>query len=897
MKKFTSLLILLLLSVNAVFPCGPGFVTPIFDYTKAPDNPFANFAAGQIGILKPTYHRVVLFAAYRYLNNGSFSSDEQKELVDVWNADFNNEDFRDDNVNDAVKIWVEKRKKVVGKEEKTPEIYTERAYGGYDFFPNCTKSAFETATQTLSDRISSYGSDNRDVKEWLAAQDQVFTNCASGKQTPDPPNAGMIDWLQKDRAYQIAAAEFYSLNYEKAKSGFVEISQDAASPWHETAEYLVGRTLIRQASLTKDETRTNQFYMEAEQHLQVTASKGGKYSDSAERLLGLVKYRLHPQERVTELAKTLSFAGTANFRQNLIDYNWLLDKFEKETLEAEDKRKEELKPKEANANVETDTNASTGNVSTTAANTSNTSYVEPKHDEGDLQIYIYSDDYAQNWTVYIKPDATDEEAIAEAEKIVGRPLTDKMKELVKTNRRSAYTGRFSQDRRSDYQGGYYGEEKISLSIMPEFLRQDDLTDWLFTFQIKNAEAYLYSLAKFKQNNSDLWLMTALSKADTTSSELNYLLDMAGKISHSSPAYPTIAYHTARILIELKKAAEARKLLDEILASSENLPISSRNQFLELRTKLAETFDDFLKFAQRKPFAFDFDGQSGTIEEFIAEEKSWYTPESFAPQTKEEYEREVETRFEEEKKWQDRLMFDEKTTEIINQHFPLAVLMQAEKSPALPDYLQKRFALAIWTRAALFEDFTIAEKIAPEVVKLEPETEELMNKFLAAKTPPAKKYAALYLILKSENLTPYISSGMGTPGESYSSYASRWWCEPYEANYDEESGEEKPYQRPKKPVFLTQLQSDLAQGELKKLKEIGDAPKFLGGKVLEWAKTAALTDKRVPESLYIVYEANGWDKYSCANNEELQTQIGEFLKKRYPQSEWTQKVLEEEGAKN
>ncbi|MGC2235217.1 MAG: hypothetical protein WA584_03600 [Pyrinomonadaceae bacterium] len=881
---------LMLAFFSNILPCGPGFVTPIFDYKHAPENPYQNFAAGKLGILKPTYRRVVLLAAYRYLNNGSFTADEQQALVDVWNAEFNNRDFQGNDVQEALISWLEKRKDVIGKEEKIPEIYAERAYGGYDFFPNCTKNAFETATQTLSDRITSYGSEDKDVKAWLAAQDEVFANCASGKQTPEAPTEAMPEWLQKDRAYQIAAAEFYSLDYEKAGRDFAAIAQDTSSPWQETADYLVGRTLIRQASLTKDEAKINQFYAQAEQHLQMTLTKGGKFQDSTEKLLNLIKYRLHPKERVGELARNFAYSGSQNFRQDLIDYNWLLDKFEKETLDAEEKRKEELKPKDTNTSVSN--TISNENCPNTAdcTNSANTS----QQNEGDLQIYLYTDDYQQNWTIYLKPDATDAEATAEAERVMGRPLTDKMKERLLESKKIAYTTRYSQNYQSGYQGGYYGSEKTALSILPQFLRQDELTEWLFTYQIQNTEAYLYSLNKFKQNGSDLWLLTALSKADKTSSELNRLLEASEKVSFSSPAYPTVAYHTARILIEQNKSAEAKKLLDEILASSVDLPVSSRNLFLELRLKLSDTLDDFLKFAQRKPFAFDFDGFSGSIEEFIAMQKSYYNAEF--DKSKDEYEREVEEGFKEEKLWQERVMFDDKTIEIINEHFPLTILLEAEKSPALPDYLRQRFALAIWTRAALLEDFATASKIAPEVVKFEPEMEDLMNKFLAAKTIQAKKHAALYLILKTDKLTPYIASGMGTPQENFRMYATVWWCEPYDAYYDEETGEEAPRKLSPRPIFLTEAQSDAAQKELKKLKTIGDAPKFMGAKVLEWARLAPL-DKRVPESLYIMYEANGWDKYGCGNNEELREEIGNFLKKRYPQNEWTQQMIAEESQNN
>lgn len=888
----------LLISTTLIFaffsnalPCGPAYVSPIFEYEHAPENPYENFAAGKIGILKPTQRRIVLLAAYRYLNGGGFSQSEQKALVDVWNAEFNNKNYEEDDISITVKDWVEKRQTIVGKEEKTPEIYVEREYGGYDFFPNCTKNAFETATKTLSDRIGSHGSDDKDVKDWIKAQDKVFENCASGKSTPDAPNEAMPEWLRKDRAYQMAAAEFYSLDYEDAKRRFAEIAQDYDSPWQETAEYLVGRTLIRQASLSKNKAKSNLLYIEAEQNLSIVATKSGKFSDSATKLIGLIKYRIRPQERVRELAQQISYQGSDNFRQDLTDYNWLLDKFEKETLETEDKRKEELKKIEEAAN--SSAIPTSNNTNPNLSNTNSTN--EPPHNEGDLKISIFSDDFQQNWTFYIKADATDEEALAKAETVVGRPLTDKLKEQVRNARKEAYKERFEQNSDGEYQGGYYGIEKLSISILPDYLRLDDLTNWLFTFQIQNNEAYLYSLSKYRQTGADLWLLTAISKADKSSTELNRLLEAADKVDRFSPAYPTIAYHKARILIEQGKTAEARKLLDFILNSTIDLPISSRNKFLGQRIKLAETLDDFLKFAQLKPFAFDLDGQSGTIDQFIAEQKSWYDP-KYATISREQYEKEVEDRFKNEKLWQDRVMFDFDTIELMNQHLPLPVLLEAEKSPALPDYLRERFAVAIWTRAALFNDFVTADKIAPEVVNFHPELKDLMDKIFLAKTPIAKQRAAMFMILKNPMLSPFLEDGLGKSDNEFGSFdANDWWCAPSDIDYDE-AGNEVKAQPPPKPMFLSLAQSKAAQAERKKLIIIGDAPKFLGGKVLEWARLSPL-DKRVPESLYIVWEANGWTKYGCGNNEELRLQIGNLLKKKYPQSEWTQKLIDDEKEQN
>jgi hypothetical protein len=902
--------IIIFQSIAPVFACGPSYITPVFDYESAPEEPFENFAAGKIGIVKPTYHRAVLFAAYRYLNGGAFSADEQKGLIDVWNAEFNNRSFEDNDVSEAVKVWVERRKEVVKDEETVPSIYTEREYGGYDFIPNCTKSAFETAAQTLSERITSYGAEDGSVRAWVKAQDEVFTNCSSGRAIPAAAAPEAPEWLKKDREYQIAAANFYSLDYETAREMWTRIAGDYDSVWSETADYLIARTLVREASLSKDDAKAKEIYEQAEAHLNHLTARGGRFYNASLKLSNLIKYRVHPEERVGELARSLAAqGGNENFRQDVIDYHWLLDKFEKQILEAEDKRREELKKREedtvikGSANVDspanTNSNAST-NTTTYAANTSSNTTVnltsgdavtDEQFQAGEALSFYVNVGENDNRSFKFLVSKTDDEIYQEVESKIGRALTDKEKETIQEARRASYRNRATTRIYRDYQGGYYGSAETTLELLPEFMRRDDLTEWLFAYQINDRTAYEYSLTRWRQSKSDLWLMTALSKAETGSNDLKHLLEEAGKIDRGAPVYPTVAYHTIRIFIEQKKFVEARKLLDDILNSTFDLPVSTRNQFLKQRMSLSETLDEFLTFAQRKPFGFDFDGTTGTIEQFIAEQKSWFNPKYNTDQTREQYEREIEERFKGEKEWQSRTMFDEDAVEIINQHFPLAVLLEAEKSPALPDYLQKRLALAIWMRAVLLDNEPVARKILPEVVKFAPELAPSLTQYQAAPTALERKRAALFLILKNPVLTPHIESGIGKTDNEFGELDSDdWWCAPYDSEYAEDG--ETPKQLPKRPAFLTKAQSDAAQAERARLKKIGDAPQFFGETVLQWQKLAP-ADKRVPEMLYITFKANGWTKYGCGNNEELRNKIGSVLKTRYPKSQWTAKMLEEE----
>src|SRR5207244_13360398 len=61
--------------------CGPSYLQPIFVFEGSPDLPLQEFAAGKIGIVRPTFGRKTLLIAYRYLNGGSFAVVAQTRVV------------------------------------------------------------------------------------------------------------------------------------------------------------------------------------------------------------------------------------------------------------------------------------------------------------------------------------------------------------------------------------------------------------------------------------------------------------------------------------------------------------------------------------------------------------------------------------------------------------------------------------------------------------------------------------------------------------------------------------------------------------------------------------------------------------------------------------------------
>jgi hypothetical protein len=880
------LLLNLHLAANA---CGPTYLEPIFVFEGSPDLPFDDFTAGKIGIVRPTFGRKTLLIAYRYLNGGSFTASEQKDLVMALKSE-----TPQGEMDKVVESWLNTRKELLNEAEP-PALYTERrVYNSYTFFPNCTQNAFEVATATLKDRVVNYGADDPNVREWLRGQDEVFNNCAANAATlPAELGPGVPIWLRKDRDYQIAAALFYSMQFDEAKSRFEKIAGDGQSDWQSTAEYLVPRTLVRQASLIEDPLKHAALYAEAETRLQALVATGNKFRDASRKLLGLVKYRIHPEERTGELADLISFNGASlDLRQDVIDYVWLLDKFEGQVLIAENARREALKKKEAGEQLFTPGRR----------------YEDP--DEGEeLRITFIprfaddSYDYEHVISLNAQPDLSESDVLRLAEQKLNRaPRTEEANDI-KSQLKMAREHRewaTSFNRKlfvvsQDYEGCYgCFDIKLKLTDLPPFLLTHDLTDWIFTLQFEGPETYAHAVAQWRQTDSPAWLLAALIKAESTSPGLSQLVRAAQRISPDSPAFPTIAYHVARLNLALGQTGEARQLLDDVFMQFDQLPVSAQNLFRAERLQLAKDLSQFLQYAALKPAAFYEDGTFVSIRDLVENKKEWWSSQYFQ-ESKEAYDERIE------KSYRDLLsedvrLFDDATNDILDRHLPLQLLQQAAKDPKVPAYLRRRLTLNVWTRAILLDNHEVADQVTPEVIKIAPEMTGLLKEYLEAKTDQDRHHAALFVLLKFPDLTPFLAGAFQHfaiyPDSDYY-FESAWWCKPSETEYRE--AQEVPKVVPA-PRFLDAHQMEIAKREYAALSEIGDASSFIGKRVLQWAADSP-DDARIPEALFIAFAANQSYKYGCNgwnHDEELQQQLATILHERYPQSPWTAKLTSLEG---
>jgi hypothetical protein len=312
-----------------VFGCAFGIET-LFSYSNHPDFPLRKYAAGQLGIIRPTYARSYLVVAYRCLTGRPLTPEEQNSLVSLWN--YRMTTVYDDDCPAGADQWLQARKAVPGA-TRIDRIATARAVISdepWQTYCNCQSSAFKAAASRLKDYVTRYGADSQVVKDWLQAQDAVFSNCGRDDYSDKPIPANIPAPLpdsatheaRQDRAYQMASAQFYSQQFDAAQKSFEAISQDAASPYRTMSGYLAVRAMIRQATLAKELNKALLWRAsERIQQLLGDPSYVSLKSDLSD-LDSFIAARIAPEKHQGELAAQLAQNITAS---NMREYTKTLD--------------------------------------------------------------------------------------------------------------------------------------------------------------------------------------------------------------------------------------------------------------------------------------------------------------------------------------------------------------------------------------------------------------------------------------------------------------------------------------------------------------------------------------------------------------------------------------------
>lgn len=287
---------------------------PAVSFTNdSQDYPLPQFAAGRLGIIYSFWNAQNLVVAYRYLSGMPMTVVERRAYLDqIHKQDryaYGRLNWEKEWLASPVRKWV--RARALYRKDRPPDRTAYEDWWKYTEGENCLAGAFENAVQTLRARARRFGGESTALQEWINGQDTVFLNCPWDRnpaRLPEipaslPPTAPSL--LQADRAYQIAAAHFYSGDYRSALAEFEAIAADKSSPWSEWGSYLAARAVLR-SSLSSDRletARAEQFdrvlMMDAERRFTRLAgeTENPAIRSSANGLLSFIAFHLRPEEQ------------------------------------------------------------------------------------------------------------------------------------------------------------------------------------------------------------------------------------------------------------------------------------------------------------------------------------------------------------------------------------------------------------------------------------------------------------------------------------------------------------------------------------------------------------------------------------------------------------------------
>ena len=328
-RRAVRIAVMVALCAATAVPCSWD-TTPAFSFRVRPDDP-ESYINGSLGIIGKEFARSHLVVAYRWLSGNPPAATEREGFLSL--------------IGHRLKRFAAEERPATAWEKARAEIrgvqpgsapWEDRSGSDYGYFTNCNDDAFLKAVEVLRDRVSRFGAKSAAVASWLDAQETVFENCHDGEDVPKPAEPSLPPLLRADRAYQIAAANFYAMKYDDARAQFLAIAGDSGSPWRQTARIVAARALLRKATVPVRSENDGGYVFDdepmqqAERDLRaILADKSmAAVHDQARQLLRFAAFRLHPQERFAEAAKALlkGSASAPEARSNLDEYTLLFDR-------------------------------------------------------------------------------------------------------------------------------------------------------------------------------------------------------------------------------------------------------------------------------------------------------------------------------------------------------------------------------------------------------------------------------------------------------------------------------------------------------------------------------------------------------------------------------------------
>jgi hypothetical protein len=417
--------------------------------------------------------------------------------------------------------------------------------------------------------------------------------------------------------------------------------------------------------------------------------------------------------------------------------------------------------------------------------------------------------------------------------------------------------------------GYF-EKDDTEDKPPTVPRDEDVTDWIATFQDSSGAGKGHAFERWQATHSMPWLIAALTFASGKDAQASELIAATRNVKNTSPAFAAARFHAIRLLLESDKNTEARPLLDQTLKNERaHFDESALNLLISERMKLATTLDEFLTDATRVPAAL-----------------SWNDDGRELPVTSEETSDETKQKI-------GKPFFDVDAAHVINDSLPLSILKEAAKSNILPAGPRNDLIQATWLRAALLGDTKTADELAPLLAQVVPPMSELLKSYQLSSDPNEKRFSAIYAWLKTPGLEPVVDAGVGRESPLYEQdqYRDNWWCgsaySPATAEENREVLQFTAVTTAPPPPFLSAQDADKGAKERAALAKFGASPNYIAQQVIQWANAHA-DDSRVPEALHLAVKTT---RYGCTDKDSPRWSKAAFdlLHRKYPNSSWAKKT--------
>ncbi len=804
-------LLLLLQKPKRGESCGPMFDYAILHYSLHPDLPLDRFAAGHLGILEPTYARSYLAVAYRYLVGQTIDTKGQRALHTMWKGRLG-----------EWRSW---------EEEDQPRRKTDSTWQDkWDHLVTATlpwrakdQILFDSESHeyTLIDKIV-----NREFGKTYHYPDPARSNrWEEVKANLYPPT--LVNQIEEahrhhrfeyvfEGAFQNAVLTYRSLAHE-----FGARSSEALD-WVATYDTALASDHVPAEAAPSASTaiRKNRIYLIGASHFY-----HGDFDLARERFFSITSDK---DSRWHAIASYL--AARTYVRQAL-----LADDTDPIVRPALQEAIREL------------------------------TLILDGHP--DTQIREWSQALLRTARAHYDWSARQKEL---AVNILLPHISDSIADLV-----ADYTATLDHTLEGGVVSYLYGERPTFVQLPKD--RTEDMTDWVMTFQVRDSGANAYVFAKWQKTKTLPWLVSALSRASRSDKIVPALLAASENIKAESPAYQTVRFHEARLLVARGENDRARDIIDAVLnaARNEYFPASSRNQFQELRLKLAQSYDEMVAFLERRPAALSGDYEGSELpftdkDKELKEDQKYLTP------------------------------LDEIGVQILSYSLPNSYFTRLGATPSFSHELRARLDVTGWVRAVLANEDELAQQLAKLYLKEMPVRTRLFARYSAATTVTERHYEAIGILLHAKGFSPYFKMGLSRfeDDTAADSYRDNWWCSE-ETEHSADSmkdyylergwyGSAPPPARTELPLpFLTPDERHTASDELSRIRKCRSSVGYLNKEALTWAK-AAPNDPRMPEMLHRAVQGS---RYGCEDEDATAPVKAAFtyLHKHYPKSPWTKRT--------